>query len=53
MVATSPENANVHIIVHGRMVLFDKVKDLLGKKGFDPQRIRLASLRKQAKQGNM
>jgi hypothetical protein len=51
MSATSPENANVHIIVHGRMVLFDKVKDLLGKKGFDPQRMRLASLEEAGKTG--
>jgi hypothetical protein len=51
MSATSPENVNVHIIVHGRMFLFDKVKDLLGKKGFDPQRMRLASLEEAGKTG--
>lgn len=51
MSATSPENATVHIIVHGRMALFDKVKDLLGKKGFDPQKMRLASLEEAGKTG--
>lgn len=51
MSATSPENATVYIIVHGRMALFDKVKDLLGKKGFDAQKMRLASLEKAGKPG--
>ncbi len=51
MSATSPENTTVHIIVHGRMALFDKVKDLLGKKGFDAQKMRLASLEEAGKTG--
>ena len=51
MSAASPENATVHIIVHGRMALFDKVKDLLGKKGFDAQKMRLASLEEAGKTG--
>lgn len=51
MTATNPENVTVHIIVHGRMALFDKVKDLLGKKGFDIQKMRLASLEEAGKTG--
>jgi hypothetical protein len=51
MSAISPENATVHIIVHGRMALFDKVKDLLGKKGYDVQKMRLASLEEAGKTG--
>lgn len=51
MSSTSPENATVHIIVHGRMALFDKVKDLLGKKGFDFQKMKLASLEEAGKTG--
>lgn len=51
MTATNPENATVHIIVHGRMALFDKVKDLLGKKGFDVQKMKLASLEEAGKTG--
>jgi hypothetical protein len=51
MSATSPENSTVHIIVHGRMTLFDKAKDLLGKKGFDSQKMRLASLEEAGKTG--
>lgn len=51
MSATSPENSTVHIIVHGRLTLFDKVKDLLGKKGFDSQKMRLASLEEAGKTG--
>ena len=51
MSATNSENANVHIIVHGRMALFEKVKDLLGKKGFDIQKMKLASLEEAGKTG--
>ena len=51
MSTTSPENATVHIIVHGRMALFDKVKDLLEKKGFDAQKMKLASLEEAGKTG--
>ena len=51
MSVTSPEKATVHIIVHGRMALFDKVKVLLGKKGFDAQKMRLASLEEAGKAG--
>jgi hypothetical protein len=51
MSATSPENSTVHIIVHGRMALFDKVKDLLAMKGFDAQKMRLASLEEAGKSG--
>src|SRR5512145_2581403 len=51
MSATSPENVTVHINVHGRMALFDKVKDLLGKKGFDAQKMKLASLEEAGKTG--
>jgi hypothetical protein len=51
MSATSPENSTVHIIVHGRMTMFDKVKDLLEKKGFDSQKMRLASLEEAGKTG--
>lgn len=51
MSVTSPENATVHIIVHGRMALFDKVKVMLGKKGFESQKMRLASLEKAGKAG--
>ena len=51
MSATNSENANVHIIVHGRMALFEKVKDQLGKKGFDIQKMKLASLEEAGKTG--
>jgi hypothetical protein len=43
--------ANVHIIVHGKMDLIDKVKDLLGKRGFDTEKMQLASLEKAGKEG--
>lgn len=51
MSVESPENATVHIIVHGRMALFDKVRDLLEKKGFDARKMRLASLEEAGKTG--
>ena len=51
MSTTSSENATVHIIVHGRMALFDKVKNLLEKKGFDAQKMKLASLEEAGKTG--
>lgn len=51
MSVASPENVTVHIIVHGRMNLFDRVRGLLEKKGFDAGKMRLASLEEAGKTG--
>jgi hypothetical protein len=51
MSVASPENVTVHIIVHGRMNLFDRVRGMLEKKGFDAGKMRLASLEEAGKTG--
>jgi hypothetical protein len=42
---------NVHIIVHGRKNLIDKVKDLFVEKGFDTEKMHLANLEKAGSKG--
>jgi hypothetical protein len=41
----------VHIIVHGRMNLIDKVKDLRAERGFDTEKMHLANLEKAGSKG--
>jgi hypothetical protein len=42
---------HVHIIVHGRMNLIDKVKDHLAQSGFDLEKMHLANLEKAGSKG--
>lgn len=51
MVSASHGTADVHIIVHGKMALIEKVKELLSRRNFEIEKMRLASLDKAGNPG--